>query len=498
MTVQANLEREINAVPLLVYYDIFKNYYANKQEDNAFVISPNLVNMSASINKITYQNTAYQDGDTIQVSPLTPISVEGTNLVVNGELQIKILDEITAKEYTNVKFFKQTPTEVVFATYTNVGIAVTTTNTNWTTDGINLTSFPLENIDLMRETLLKECEIGQTYFVNDFKNGSLMQQPYAAACEFNTQYRIGAQSQPMCGLVVKTYQSDLFNNWIKTETIDGANGIKDVTRVDTTNGLELDALNLAQKVYNMLNRIAVSGGTYEDWQEAVYTQSNIRKAETPMYVGGMSSEIMFEEVIATTEAGEDQAIGSLGGRGKQIGQKGGRIEFTIEEPSIIMAIVSLTPRICYSQGNKWFLTDFDSIDDVHKPALDGIGYQDLLVERMAWWDTRVENKIINGVVQTAITRNSAGKVPAWIEYMTDVDECYGDFALDAATSFMVLNRDYEKDENDQVTDITTYIDPEKYNYAFAVNDLLAQNFWAEIQFGVTARRLMSAKQIPNL
>ena len=29
--------------------------------------------------------------------------------------------------------------------------------------------------------------------------------------------------------------------------------------------------NLQQKVYNMLNRIAVSGGTYRDWLETVYT-----------------------------------------------------------------------------------------------------------------------------------------------------------------------------------------------------------------------------------
>ena len=28
-----------NAVPLLAYYDIFKNYYANKQEENAYVIT---------------------------------------------------------------------------------------------------------------------------------------------------------------------------------------------------------------------------------------------------------------------------------------------------------------------------------------------------------------------------------------------------------------------------------------------------------------------------
>ena len=40
-----------------------------------------------------------------------------------------------------------------------------------------------------------------------------------------------------------------------------------------------------------------------------------------------------------------------------------------------MAITSITPRIDYSQGND-FDTDWTTIDDMHKPALDGIGYQD--------------------------------------------------------------------------------------------------------------------------
>ena len=54
--------------------------------------------------------------------------------------------------------------------------------------------------------------------------------------------------------------------------IDGVNGISEVTAIDVSDGrLTMDALNLQQKVYNMLNRIAVSGGTYRDWLETVFT-----------------------------------------------------------------------------------------------------------------------------------------------------------------------------------------------------------------------------------
>ena len=347
----------------------------------------------------------------------------------------------------------------------------------------------------MKMKTLEEIKIGETFDVGQVaQNKGLF--PFNIFHEYAESIAV-----PMQGLVVKTYQSDLFNNWIKTETIDGTNGIREITTIDTSAGLELDTLNLAQKVYNMLNRVAIAGNTYEDWQSAVYSYETVRKAETPMYMGGYSSEIYFDEIIATTGADNTpngkQVLGDLGGRGKQYKEKGGHIKFTIEEPSIIMCIVSLTPRITVSQGNKWYLTEIASVDDLHKPALDGIGYQDLLVEQMTWNGAKIDNQ------GNVVEKLSAGKTVAWINYMTDVDECFGDFADEEGLAYMVLNRNYNIDFNTDGTpkapnDITTYIDPTKYNYAFAYNQIDAQNFWTEIKFIIEARRLMSAQQIPNL
>ena len=65
---------------------------------------------------------------------------------------------------------------------------------------------------------------------------------------------------PQYGLCLKTYNSDLYQNWINTEWIEGVTGINEASAVDVADGkLSMDALNLAQKVYNFLNRIAVSG-----------------------------------------------------------------------------------------------------------------------------------------------------------------------------------------------------------------------------------------------
>ena len=57
---------------------------------------------------------------------------------------------------------------------------------------------------------------------------------------------------------------------------------------------------------------------------------------------------------------------------------------------------------------------------------------------------------------------------------------------------------FENGEKTQINDLTTYIDPEKYNYIFADTNLDAMNFWVQLGIGAKVRRKMSAKVIPNL
>ena len=133
------------------------------------------------------------------------------------------------------------------------------------------------------------------------------------------------------------------------------------------------------------------------------------------------------------------------------------------------------------------------MDDFHKPSLDEIGFQDLLTQYMAFWDVRGQDQSWN------LEMYSSGKQPAWINYMTNFNKCYGEFANPDTEMFMTLNRRYEFDNTyKRIKDLTTYIDPVKFNNIFAVEDLSAQNFWVQIGLDITARRKISAKIMPNL
>jgi len=99
---------------------------------------------------------------------------------------------------------------------------------------------------------------------------------------------------------------------------------------------------------------------------------------------------------------------------------------------------------------------------------------------------------------TKWVQKSAGKQPAWLNYMTAVNKTFGNFAIESNEMFMTLNRMYEVDQNGDMQDLTTYIDPAKYNHVFAQTSRDSQNFWIQIAIDCTVRRKMSAKQMPTV
>lgn len=504
-----------NATALIAYYDIFKNYYANKQEDYFYTIAE-----YSWIEKDIYISstlTSYTPKTTIGSN--TWIGILRTSPLYYKKEHI-LFTTTDSNEYVNYRFQDIIDSSINESIQTwningkNVEVVVYTLpqgNTEQAellkiidTSSKSLHKYKLEEIDDVRESILAEgrkewTTKGKSPYIKDLFERSwgmtigefdkeLPNFPFPGKQGFTALNSTAVQS----GLCVKTYQSDIFNNWINTEWIDGENGINAITAIKIdpeSNSFQLDTLNLAKKVYDMLNRIAVSGGTYQDWIETVYTNDYIERSETPIYEGGMSAELEFQEVISQS-ATQDEPLGTLAGRGKTNGQKGGHLVVKASEPSYLIGIVSLTPRVDYCQGND-FDTTLETLDDIHKPALDAIGFQDRMLETLDW-------KSVNYNDQGVKSNGSLGKQPAWIDYMTNFNKTYGNFAIKDNEAFMVLNRWYESNPEDLTGDYTSYIDPQKYNYIFADTDLNAMNFWVQLGVKIKARRMISAKIIPNL
>jgi len=495
-------DRDFNAVPFLAYWEIYKNYYANKQEEIGAVIHTPLVAVVDTVDAITVNAAPIPEIPGISLVELTganPIIIDytGTAPLANQifvQLQYagwKSLNEVTSMWNDDgvdqiTAFWNQASWGIDYAiNWRYAGPA------DMNTVRPEVTTFPLQNIDDIRTEILAFNSDSDPYVIND---GTLAPYQWVTTHVDGRPYALSSQE----GLAIKTYQSDLFNAWLSEEWISGAEGINEITAVSTVGDqFTIDSLIIARKVYDMMNRIAVSGGTYKDWLDVVYKPTSMWQAESPIYYGGLTKEIIFQEVIsnsqseATSAGGTTQPLGTLAGKGT-LGSKhkGGHVNIKVDEPGYIIGLVSITPRIDYSQGNKWD-TQLLTMDDLHKPAMDQIGFQDLSQEQLAWWTTQFGGGIWS--------QKFVGKQPSWTQYTTAVNRTYGNFAISNNEMFMTLNRRYEYGGAEgEILDMTTYIDPAKFNFIFADPSIDAQNFWMQIGVDATVRRLMSAKAMPHL
>ena len=56
-----------------------------------------------------------------------------------------------------------------------------------------------------------------------------------------------------------------------------------------------------------------------------------------------------------------------------------------------------------------------------------------------------------------MTHKTANKTVAWIDYMTNYNRTFGDFAAGEALDFMVLNRRYEVGNDNTIKDLTAIV-----------------------------------------
>lgn len=500
-----------NGTPLLMYLDIFKNFFANTQENKFYMLKgAGEVKLEIQKSYNNLNNGLYiigKDQNSIKVTATTTIAAGA--LLINyapfwSSIKVKVLesdgglyDKTLSQLTTNANSATITLNNISADPYATI-LQLFTTKETAKFIKTELGQYDLKVLDQIRDVVLhkkgNETLILAGAELNETNNGS------AELVSFFNDL-INSQSNKLGGMLLKTYDSDIFNNWVKTDWIDGVGSITEITSIDITANdgkLTMDALNLQQKVYNMLNRIAVAGGTYRDWLETVYTAGKyLDRPETPVFIGGMTQYIEFDEVIsksATETAYGNQPLGdiaAIGRGGKPLNN--GHVHYQCEEPGYIIGLIAITPMVDYSQGNDFDL-NLQTIDDLHKPALDGIGYQDLIQEQMVGETSKYDG----GANISNMKHLAANKTVAWIDYMTNYNRTFGDFAAGEALDFMVLNRRYEVSNSNTIGDLTTYIDPQKHIEIFADTSIDSQNFWVQTVVQATRRGNYSAKQIPFL
>lgn len=394
-TLQA-ITRTINAIPILGYLDIFKNYYANTQEEDFYFLYGVETEVGETIDVLMRQDLKWID-----------------------RMKEEILEQ-------------------------SANVAVILNNLDAYSDAVSGYITPLQAL----------------------AEGS---------------------DRKGCGILIKTHLSDRFNAWLNTDQV---NAIKDGSTVNTSSGnFTIDALRVANKINEMLNKTLVSGGRWSDWLAVQYGVTTRMQIERPEWFGSDYGEITFEDVTQTSASQEENPLGTLGGKASGYWDREGKHTKFVDEPGFIIALFSITPRPDYSQGNRFFWDEMTT-NDLHIPQLDQIGFQPLTTDEFAAYDS----------INTPLGMNKTviGQQPAWTEFTTAVNESHGEFAIPTSQMYMTLNRNYGVNEDGTLADGTAYIQPNDYNQIFAATENVAENFWIQIGFGAKAERRMSDKVMPNL
>ena len=189
-----NHVRQKNGIPYLAYWDIYKNYYANKQEENgvyihtarqATVMSVTGINIfqPAPVGAVPVpQVPAAPDNITLLTGYIISIDDSGTQPLLNQILIRTDRGTFTAQQLMRDANYDPTNNnwQGVYNGYKgslNVYDWDYKTNNQSVTEEISLNTFPLENIDKMRKYILTQVNNAAAVVVNGTGIGAPYEPP---------------------------------------------------------------------------------------------------------------------------------------------------------------------------------------------------------------------------------------------------------------------------------------------------------------------------------
>lgn len=292
-----------------------------------------------------------------------------------------------------------------------------------------------------------------------------------------------SMSVPLGGLWQSCYMPDRMNVILNDQFF--KKNVSTVTVSTVGDSFQVDQLVTAKKLWNARNNDVITNGTFKDWIRTHFGVTPKIMDDMPTFCGAVSSDILFEDIRATTSAkigNADQYLGDKGSSALGYGDSR-RFNIAVDRPGYIMAIATLVPRVDYYQFTERYVRH-RKLSDMFLPEFNGIGYQDVLVSDLnsefpeGWDGSQSYNTENNPFVQ------AVGKQPAWIEYMTAVNKIRGTFCTSERS--WVLARDMRADSDPDAatgpvinTAYTAYIDPADWNQPFADRSSTAQNFYAQ-------------------
>ena len=326
-----------NAIPLLMYYDILRNYIINNQDQTTFIrqrsFKPNILNDN-----------------------LTPFGGTITESPIDSRITRDQLDNFFGTIRRLLTSYPQDEPIDISTQFKQIGI------------------FPPNKVVFGDNSKSKNDFIDSVVFYDDYHCG-LWRDTYLN--DFYTAY-------------ISDENVEYERNTAKI-VIDPADS------VDGSTEFTMEELRIGSMIQNFVRSHIFDNGDFADYVDVEYGCKPPRMLSKPMFLGAISNYLTFSDIIATAQTGESGDIlsnDSVGSRaavgqghmftGKYKGKnKYGKydrsfIKFHASEPGYLMLILTIKPEVAYFEGYD-ALFDKHSIFDLYRPSFAEIGYQDKCV-----------------------------------------------------------------------------------------------------------------------
>lgn len=431
-----------NAIPLLMYYDILRNYIINNQDQKTYI-------RQTAFKPVPDGYGAY--GGTVTKNPLDSVISRDQLDTMFANIR-RTLTEYQQDEPVDItQYFKLNglfpPNKVVFGDKNKSGQEFLD----------SIVFFDDYHSGLWRDT-----------YLNDFYTAYISDE--------NVEYE---------------------RNTAKI-VIDPADS------VDGTTEFTMEELRIGTMLQNFVRSHIFDNGDFADYVDVEYGCKPPRMLSKPMFLGAISNYLTFSDIIATAQTGDSGDIlsnDSVGSRaavgqghmftGKYKGKnKYGKydrsfIKFHASEPGYLMLILTIKPEVAYFEGYD-ALFDKHSIFDLYRPSFAEIGYQDKCVRHVNLLpsanqivDIQINSNnsisINEGVVNYAEYDQAYAYEPYGFEYMGKPSIITGQMSEVGTYRHWTNGRSFNNwDQNDFVgpnltagNKYSTTITPEEYHYIFA-------------------------------
>lgn len=319
------------------------------------------------------------------------------------------------------------------------------------------------------------------------------------------------------GLLRRTLGNDFFTSFVSNANVEL---MKSHANVAINNGiLNVEQISLANRNWRIATRSILWGTDWKDYNKVHYGVNLIIPYGKPQFLGALSSDVTFNDVIsqAQTTADQNNPISSNQNLGSRAGiaygglknHKGHFVEFNTKDEGYVMVLASLVPEVDYYQGidPMYFKTNLQHSWMVE---LNSVGMQDF---HRSWMTVLpFDGNYLGGSTQEPFsTWNVAEhKVPVWFEYMAKYNQLHGLFTGENQLRYWVFARPftnlislfpnvfYPVDEQISTDPfVSTYGMPEMFNYIFA-NNIGTDNFQLQFNFDCKVSSMLDKQVIAYL